>query len=226
MEPLGKSSLSTPTSWPPARFSTMPRNIPLGFYVDADTIIHRLAAAAKFLTLIVFILVTTFAVHTVPWAVASLALPLALFPVARIPLRVAVGQLAPPLYLLVALAAFQWWQEDLISALIMFLTVYAAVTAAVLLTLTTKVSEMMDSLDRALAPLGRLGVPVDNITLAMSLTIRLLPLMLGTVLEVLDARKARGATASLTAFGTPVIIRSLRRARAMGEALQARGVGD
>ncbi|MTD91331.1 MULTISPECIES: energy-coupling factor transporter transmembrane protein EcfT [Corynebacterium] len=204
----------------------MPKNIPLGYYVDADTIIHRIPAAVKFLVLIGFILVTSLAVHTLPWAAASLFLPLVLFPVARIPFRVALGQLVPPLYLLVALAAFQWWQKDLLSAAIMFLTIYAAISAAVLLTLTTKVSEMMDSLDRALAPLGRLGVPVENITLAMSLTIRLLPLMLGTVVEVLDARKARGATASLTAFGTPVIIRSIRRARAMGEALQARGVGD
>lgn len=204
----------------------MPKNIPLGFYVDADTIIHRIPAAVKFLALISFILVTSLAVKTIAWAALSLSIPLVLFPVARIPLRVAVGQLAPPLYLLVALAAFQWWQKDLTSAVIMFLTIYAAVTAAVLLTLATKVSEMMDSFDRALAPLGRLGVPVENITLAMSLTIRLLPLMLGTVLEVLDARKARGATASLTAFGTPVIIRSIRRARAMGEALHARGVGD
>ncbi|WP_308606867.1 energy-coupling factor transporter transmembrane protein EcfT [uncultured Corynebacterium sp.] len=204
----------------------MPKNIPLGFYVDADTIIHRIPAAVKFLVLIGFILVTSLAVHTLPWAAASLFLPLVLFPVARIPFRVALGQLVPPLYLLVALAAFQWWQKDFLSAAIMFLTIYAAISGAVLLTLTTKVSEMMDSLDRALAPLGRLGVPVENITLAMSLTIRLLPLMLGTVVEVLDARKARGATASLTAFGTPVIIRSIRRARAMGEALQARGVGD
>ena len=204
----------------------MPKNIPLGYYVDADTIIHRIPAAVKFLVLIGFILVTSLAVHTLPWAAASLFLPLVLFPVARIPFRVALGQLVPPLYLLVALAAFQWWQKDLPSAAIMFLTIYAAISAAVLLTLTTKVSEMMDSLDRALAPLGRLGIPVENITLAMSLTIRLLPLMLGTVVEVLDARKARGATASLTAFGTPVIIRSIRRARAMGEALQARGVGD
>ncbi|WP_049157569.1 energy-coupling factor transporter transmembrane component T family protein [Corynebacterium aurimucosum] len=204
----------------------MPKNIPLGFYVDADTIIHRIPAAVKFLVLIGFILVTSLAVHTLPWAAASLFLPLVLFPVARIPFRVALGQLAPPLYLLVALAAFQWWQKDFLSAAIMFLTIYAAISGAVLLTLTTKVSEMMDSLDRALAPLGCLGVPVENITLAMSLTIRLLPLMLGTVVEVLDARKARGTTASLTAFGTPVIIRSIRRARAMGEALQARGVGD
>ena len=36
----------------------MPKNIPLGYYVDADTIIHRIPAAVKFLVLIGFILVT------------------------------------------------------------------------------------------------------------------------------------------------------------------------
>lgn len=108
----------------------MPKNIPLGFYVDADTTIHRIPAAVKFLTLIAFILVTSLAVKTVAWAALSLAIPLVLFPVAHIPLRVAVGQLAPPLYLLVALAAFQWWQKDLTSAAIMFLTVYAAVISS------------------------------------------------------------------------------------------------
>ena len=85
---------------------------------------------------------------------------------------------------------------------------------------------MMEAFERALQPFAKLGLPVENLSLAMSLTIRLLPLMLGTVNEVLDARKARGAGTSLLAFGTPVVIRSIRRAQAMGEALQARGVGD
>ena len=86
---------------------------------------------------------------------------------------------------------------------------------------------MMEGFERALQPFAKLGLPVENLSLAMSLTIRLLPLMLGTVNEVLDARKARGSlSTSLLAFGTPVVIRSIRRAQAMGEALQARGVGD
>ncbi|MDO5031669.1 energy-coupling factor transporter transmembrane protein EcfT [Corynebacterium sp.] len=204
----------------------MPHNIPLGFYVEADTPIHRLPAAVKFLALIAFIVGTTVWVDSPLWAGVCVFGVAVLFVVARIPLAVAWGQLYPPLFLLILLAAFQWWQNDLRSAVVLFLTVYAAVMAAVLLTLTTQVAEMMDSFERVLSPLRRLGVPVENITLAMSLTIRLLPLMLGTVTEVMDARKARGAGFSLTALGTPVIIRAIRRARAMGEALQARGVGD
>ena len=204
----------------------MPQNIPLGFYVDADTFIHRLPAWVKFVVLIAFIISTTIFAKTIPVAVGCAAVALAVYPLARIPARVAWNQLYPPLYLLVALAALQWWQQDLETAVTTFFSIYAAIVAAVLLTLTTKVSEMMESFEKALAPLGKLGLPVENISLAMSLTIRLLPLMLGTVQEVMDARKARGAGTSLLAFGTPVVIRSIRRARAMGEALQARGVGD
>ena len=108
----------------------------------------------------------------------------------------------------------------------MFLTIFAAMMAAFLLTLTSTVDAIMESLEDSLRPLARFGLPVETISLAMSLTIRLIPLMFETVYEVLDARKARGAGFSPLAFGTPVIIRSIRRARAMGEALQARGVGD
>ena len=204
----------------------MPHSIPLGFYVDADTVIHRLPAGLKFLILVLFIIASSIFADTIAAAAAWALGGLALYPIARIPVSIAWGQLAPPLIILVPLAAFQWWQSDVLTAIVMFLTVYAAIIAAVLLTLTTTVAEMMDAFEKLLSPLARLGLPVANISLAMSLTIRLLPLMLGTINEVLEARKARGATSSLLAFGTPVIIRSIRRARAMGEALQARGVGD
>ena len=75
----------------------------------------------------------------------------------------------------------------------MFLNVFAAMMAAFLLTLTSTVDEIMESLEESLQPLKRFGIPVENISLAMSLTIRLIPLMFETVYEVLDARKARGA---------------------------------
>jgi biotin transport system permease protein len=47
--------------------------------------------------------------------------------------------------------------------------------------------------------------------------------------EVLDARKARGSRAaglSLTAFGVPVVVRTILRARGISDALRARGAAD
>lgn len=201
-------------------------NVPLGTYVPGSSWIHRTRPGLKFLVLIAFVITTAIAVDTVPWAFGSLALPLVGYVIARVPLRVAWTQLTPPFPILAMLFAFQWWQLGLTRATVIIVVIYAAIAAATLLTLTTKVGEMMEAITAGLAPLARFGVPAETIALAISLTIRLIPLQLAAVRDVLDARKARGAEFSLRAFGTPVIIRSLRRAENIGDALIARGVGD
>lgn len=204
----------------------MIRGLPMGVYVPGSTILHRLNPGIKFLSLIFFILLVAFGANTLAHATAALAVVAVGYGLARIPLRTAAGQILPVLPVLLALGAFHWWQNDLVSAAAMVIGLTASVAAAALLTLTTTIAELMDALERGLRPLARFGVPVDTISLAISLTIRLIPLLLHTVHEVLQARKARGVGGSLMAFGTPVIIRSITRARALGEALMARGVGD
>lgn len=200
--------------------------LPLGVYVPGETLVHRCPPAAKFAVLVGYILVTAIFATTTPLAAVAVLFPLVGYLIARIPAKVAWAQLSPPLPILAVLGLFQWWQRGADVALSTVLVIFAAIMTATLLTLTTTIPAIMDALERLLAPLGRFGVPVEAISLAISLTIRLIPLQLSTVQEVLNARKARGASFSVRAFGTPVLIRSLRRARAIGEALQARGVGD
>ena len=174
----------------------------------------------------VFIITTSLLATTPVRGLIACIIAASMYFLARIPPRIAFSQLWPPLIILVPLAAFQWWAKDLDYALSMFLSIFSSILIAFLLTLTSTVDAIMESIETSLAPLERFGFPVDTVTLAMSLTIRLIPLMFGTVGEVLDARKARGAGLSIAAFGTPILIRSIRRARSIGEALQARGVGD
>ncbi|WP_234459535.1 energy-coupling factor transporter transmembrane component T family protein [Corynebacterium macginleyi] len=180
----------------------------------------------KIVILLVFILLSSIFFNSLPWSGGAVIAAAVTYFIARIPPRIAWSQLWPPLIILIPLAGFQWWAKDFNYAAVMFFNILAAMILAFLLTLTSTVDAIMESLEESLRPLRRFGVPVDNISLAVSLTVRLIPLMFETVYEVLDARKARGAWFSPTAFITPVIIRSIRRARAIGEALQARGVGD
>ena len=182
-----------------------------------------MGAAAKFVALVVFIALVT-ALPTQPWpSLVALVFVLMLYAWARIPAGVAGRQLAPLLPVLLFFAVFMVWQNGARSALTLLIGLLATIAAANLLTLTTPVEELLASLDRALAPLGRTG---ELISLTIALTIRLIPLTLATANEVLDARKARGAGFSLTAFGIPMVIRSVRRAKMMGEALMARGAVD
>ena len=204
----------------------MRQNIPLGVYVPGTTIIHRLNPSIKFVSLIVFIIASTIWAHTLTHAGICLAAPLLLLAVAKIPPKIVWGQLWPPLPFLLFLGAFNWWQQGWEKALVVTLVIMSSIGMAAVLTLTTPVPEMLEALEKALSPTARFGVPVESISLAISLTIRLIPLQFATVGEVLDARKARGADFSITAFGAPVMIRSIRRARVIGDALLARGVGD
>ncbi|WKD61416.1 Energy-coupling factor transporter transmembrane protein EcfT [Corynebacterium ciconiae DSM 44920] len=202
------------------------RSVPLSVYIPGNTPVHRVPAAAKFIGLIVFVIAAAVLATTPTRATCVLGVVASGYLLARIPLRVAWNQLWPALPLLTMLGGFQWWQNTLIDAITLMLMLLASIAAAVLLTLTTTIAEMMHSLETMLAPTARWGVPVESISLAISLTIRLIPLQLNAVNEVLDARKARGVDFSLSALGTPVVIRSIRRARAIADALWARGVGD
>nr|WP_289624538.1 energy-coupling factor transporter transmembrane component T [Corynebacterium afermentans] len=184
---------------------------------------HCLGAALKFVLLVIFIIAVT-ALPTQPWhSFAALVFVLVLYVWARIPARVAWRQLVPLLPVLLFLGVFMVWQNGVQSALTLLIGLLATIAAANLLTLTTPVEELLAALDRALAPFGHTG---ELISLTIALTIRLIPLTLATANEVLAARKARGVGFSFSAFGIPLVIRSVRRAKMMGEALMARGAVD
>ncbi|MCQ9351577.1 energy-coupling factor transporter transmembrane protein EcfT [Corynebacterium sp. 153RC1] len=196
----------------------MIRQVPMGVYVPGNSLIHRTPPMLKIGLLIAFIIFAR--------GIYTPLVPIVLMAIARIPLKTAWSQVWPVLPVLAVLFAYQWWQISLVRAAEITAGILAALMLATLITLTTKLEAMMEALERFLAPTKKIGVPVDTIVLAFSLTLRLLPLMLATVGEVLDARKARGANTSLLAFGTPVVIRSMRRAQAIGDALVARGLDD
>lgn len=203
--------------------------VPLGVYSPGNTVVHRAPAGIKLLVLTVFILSTAIFVSTWQWAAVSVSMVVLTAAVARIPARLFVRQLSGALPLLIFIALMLWWRTDGEQALTMFLVLLSAIAAAILLTLTTRVSVLMETFERILAPTARIGVPVDQVALAMTLTIRLIPLQVQAVNEVLDARRARGSrstSASLTAFGVPIVVRTILRSRAIADALRARGAAD
>lgn len=204
----------------------MIREVPLGVYSPGNSVLHRLPAGAKIIGLIIFIIATMIFLRTALTTTIAIAFVAMLFLIARIPARTAWRQIWPVLPLLLVLGVFQWWQHDLSFAYTVVGSIFAALLAAIIVTLTTKLEDTVNAVATGLKPLSKVGIPAEKISLAISLTLRLLPLMLATVTEVLDARKARGASWSISAFGVPVIVRSLKRAEKMADALMARGIDE
>jgi biotin transport system permease protein len=105
-------------------------------------------------------------------------------------------------------------------------TVQAMVLAAGLVSLTTSMEALTEFLLRILRPLRRWGFAPERTALLISLSVRSVSVIAALAQEVRDAQRARGRGRSPRAFAVPLLVRSLRHAQALGEALVARGVDD
>lgn len=196
----------------------------IGIFHPGTSHVHRMPALAKLALLAVVVTAVTLLHSLVALGVAS-ALVVALFALARIPARLAWQQITPILWVLAFAVPVQWIFAGWEAAATMGVRLVLAVALAAVYTLTTPVSATLDAMQVLLRPFRR-WVDPDRVGLALALAIRCVPLLADLVREVLEARKARGAEGSPTAFAVPVIVRALRTADHLGEALMARGVDD
>lgn len=197
----------------------------IGLYRAGASPLHRASAGRKLLVL----LAATTALVAVrsPLAVAVAALlVLAAIALGRIPAKAAWQQLRPLRWFVVLLAPFQWWSGGWRSVVVVTGTLMVSVLGAAVVTLTTRVSAMLDVLERAARPLRRLGVDPERVALVLALTIRAVPVLAATFDEVRDARRARSLDRSPRALLVPFVVRTVRHADQLGEALVARGVDD
>ena len=197
----------------------------IGLYRPGTSPLHRSPAGAKLLGLAVATALLV-AVGTPAAVGAGVVVDAALVALAGLPVRVAAAQLWPLRWVVAVLVPFQWWAGGWRAAVVVVGTLLVAVLAAAVVTLTTRVSDLLAALERALAPLRRVGVEPERVALLLALTIRSVPVLARTAAEVGEARRARGLERSPRALVVPLVIRSLRHAHLLGEALTARGVDD
>jgi biotin transport system permease protein len=156
----------------------------------------------------------------------ALLMVLAGYLLAGLALRTAVRQLRPLIWLVGFVAVFHvvvtgWQRAFVIVGVIVMLVLLAG-----LVTLTTRTTDLVDAVVAVCRPLRRIGVDPERIGLLLALSVRSVPVVVGLAEEVRDAQRARGLSASPRAFAVPLIVRSLRHADALGDALVARGVDD
>ena len=194
-------------------------------YVPGATAIHRVPAGFKLVLLAALGVALAFLNQW--WEpLALLGAVLACYPLARIPVGSVATQLRPLIWVLLAVGAFQLIASGWRSTVDVVVTVVALVLAAGLVSLTTSMEALTDVLLRMLRPLRRFGVAPERTALLISLSVRSVSVVAALAREVRDAQLARGLGRSPRAFAVPLLVRSLRHAQALGEALVARGVDD
>lgn len=196
-----------------------------GLHQPGTTLLHRLPVGVKVLGLAVLSLAIV-VVRDVRTAPVFLALTLLLAVLAQVPVQSVWRAARGVLLIAVVAGLLQWWWYGGEKALETFLDLLSLGLAALALTATTSVNEMVDALSRWAQPLRFLGLHPDRVALTIALTIGALPGTIAIARETRDAARARGLDRNPRAYLSPFVIRVVARAHESGDALHARGIGD
>jgi biotin transport system permease protein len=197
----------------------------LGLYRPGTSWVHRLAAGAKLCVLVAAGIGSVFVHH--PWQIAVALVVVGLLYLAAGLSPATIGrQLRPLLWIGLVTAVFHLVVNGWQRAVVVVGVIAALVLLAALVTLTTRTTDLVGAVVGAARPLRVLRVDPERLGLTIALAIRCVPVVVGLANEVRDAQRARGLTASPRAFAVPLLVRSLRHADALGEALAARGLDD
>jgi energy-coupling factor transport system permease protein len=106
------------------------------------------------------------------------------------------------------------------------------VVVSSLLTYTTSPSQLAHGLEALLAPLLRIGMPVRELALVMTIALRFVPTLAQEIEKLGKAQRARGAdpgrnplrrVQSWVPMFVPIFVSAFRRAEQLATAMEARG---
>ncbi|MDV4143489.1 energy-coupling factor transporter transmembrane component T family protein [Shimia sp. FJ5] len=194
----------------------------LDLYRPGTSPLHRLSPGPKILVMMAAG-TALFLVESLPLVLGALLLTLALYRLAGLTLGDALAQLRPLALIFVIFLALQYWLSGPVLAAFVVLRLAALILLASLVTLTTRASDMIDTITRALALLRPLGVNPAKVGLAISLALRFIPVLGQITTDVREAQKTRGLERSVIATALPVAIRTLKMADDIADAIEARG---
>ncbi|MDZ5076902.1 energy-coupling factor transporter transmembrane protein EcfT [Nesterenkonia sp. HG001] len=188
------------------------------------SLLHRTGVATKFLLVFLFALAVSLQRENVWVVLGAWALVLLGHLAAGVGAAGLLRRLWGLRWILIILTVPQLIFLDPQTTALNVSRVVAVIMVAGLFTLTTRTTDIMTAFDRALRPLGRCGVDTSRISLALSLTIRSVPVILAFSSQIQEALRARGRRMTPKALVMPLLVMSLRHAEETAEALAARGV--
>ena len=196
-----------------------------GLYQPGTSLLHRAGAGVKLFCLLVFstLLLASRSPVTV---LVCLVLVVGLYGLGGFGVRTLAFQVWPLRWIVLLLFPFQWWTAGWQASVSIVGSLVLAVVGAALISLTTRVTDLLEVIAWLLRPAGAMGVDPDRVALLLALTIRAVPVIASTMNEARDARRARGLERSTRALVTPIVVRTIRHADRVGDALAARGIDD
>lgn len=225
----------------------MLRDITLGQYYPIDSVLHRMDPRTKLFGTMVYIVSLFIADSLLVYVAAALFL-VAAIRLSKVPVKFMVRGLKSIVVLLLISVSFnlfltpgtpifkigflQMTWEGVELAAFMAVRLIFLVLGSTILTLTTTPNQLTDGLEKSLGFLGKVGVPVHEVSMMMSIALRFIPILIEETDKIMKAQMARGAdfesgnliqkAKAMVPLLVPLFISAFRRATDLAMAMEAR----
>lgn len=225
----------------------MLRDITIGSYYPAKSIIHSLDARIKLIGTMAYV-VALFLFDSFWGFIPAVVWLGTVIGLSRIPVKFIFKGLKAILFLLIFMTAFNvfltpgetvwsWWifditDQGLKNAAFMALRLMLLVIGSSIMTYTTTPSQLTAGMESLFKPLTIFRCPVHEIAMMMSIALRFIPILLEEADKIMKAQQARGADfehgnifkriKALLPVLVPLFISAFRRAGELAEAMEAR----
>ncbi|WP_461812621.1 energy-coupling factor transporter transmembrane component T family protein [Faecalimonas sp.] len=226
----------------------MIRDITIGQYYPANSIVHRLDPRVKIMCTL-FYLISLFLFKSVLGYVLCTAFLFTVIKVSKVPFKFITKGLKPIVILLMITVIFNlfltnqgnvlvsFWvlkitDEGLRTAVYMAIRLIYLIVGSSLMTLTTTPNELTDGIERLLKPFNKIKMPVHEIAMMMSIALRFIPILLEETDKIMKAQIARGAdlengnliqkAKNMIPILVPLFVSAFRRANDLAMAMEAR----
>ena len=225
----------------------MLRDITLGQYYQADSVIHKLDPRVKLGSTILFIISLFLFDGALGYVVAALFLTLVI-KLSKVPFKFMVKGMKAIVFLLLITVVFNLFltpgeplvniwrfsitKEGVRMAILLSIRLGFLIIGSSVMTLTTTPNQLTDGLEKMLRPLNKIKVPVHEIAMMMSIALRFIPILMEETDKIMKAQLARCAdfesgnlikkAKSLVPLHVPLFISAFRRANDLAMAMEAR----
>ena len=221
----------------------------LGRYLQGDSFIHRLDPRTKFLATFLFIIIVFLANNWLTYFILAIFTLIALL-ASKIPMSFFWNGVKPLLWVILFTVVLQMvfttggdvyveWafikitSYGVINAIFIFLRFMFIIFISTLMTLTTPPLQIADAMESIMKPLGKIGVPVHEIALMLSIALRFVPTLMDEAQKIMNAQRARGVDfgegnlfeqmKAIIPILIPLFVSSFNRAEDLATAMEARG---
>lgn len=226
----------------------MIRDITIGQYYPADSLIHKLDPRVKLFGTFIYI-IAIFSFRGLVGLVLVIAFLATMIKLSKVPFKFMMKGLKAIIVLMCLTALFnlfltngehviwQWhWlhltKEGIETALKMIFRLISLILGTSIMTLTTTPNALTDGLEKSLRVLRVIHVPVQEIAMMMAIALRFIPILTEETDKIMRAQMARGAdfengnlikrAKALIPLLVPLFVSAFRRANDLAMAMEAR----